>query len=94
MWAQWVGATRKALKSGDADFAYKFLTDAGVVGSTIVRANEFAATENSEQLSGSDQYFINLLRMAKQRIADFDLPPDTLEMHPTRNARTIVEKTS
>jgi hypothetical protein len=35
-------AIKKGMENGQTDVAYKFLTDAGVVGSTIVRANEFA----------------------------------------------------
>ena len=90
-----LAAVRKELASGGAEYAYRFLKDTGIVGSSIVRASDNLATETSEQLSGSDQYFISLLKMAHQRAKDFDLPPDALEMLPApKDSRTIVEKTS
>lgn len=87
---------KKGMEDGQTDLAYKFLTDAGVVGSTIVRAHENAgvAAADTEHLSGSDQMLISFVKMAKQRAQDYDLPDDALELRPPKVALTVVEKTS
>jgi hypothetical protein len=84
------------MQNGQTDLAYKFLTDAGVAGSSIVRNVDGSqvAVETSDPLSDKDQYFVRLAKMAHQRMKDFDLPDDTLEIEPSENALTVIAKTS
>jgi hypothetical protein len=87
---------KKGMQNGQTDLAYKFLTDAGVAGSSIVRNVDGSqvAVETSDPLSDKDQYFVRLAKMAHQRMKDFDLPDDTLEIEPSENALTVIAKTS
>ena len=80
----------KGLKGGQTDLAYKLLTDAGVVPQREIQP---LPTQNPE-VSQSDQYVVNFVKMIKQRAIDYDLPDDALELRPPKAALTVVEKTS
>jgi hypothetical protein len=84
---------RLAMEDGDAQLAYRLLTDAGVVpkpGETPSLMGP--ADSESPETSARKKYAAELVEQAMERAEDYDLPSEALRR--TRTAGTMVEKTT
>jgi mevalonate pyrophosphate decarboxylase len=81
-----VDVIRKGLKRGNLEMAYKFLIDTGVMPQQAMAGVQAAAPEQLSQDALTEKELGKVIQMAIQRAQDYDLPSDSIEMRPPKNA--------
>ena len=76
---------RRAMEKGDAHLAYKLLVDAGVVPQQAM-AGMATAPEQLTQDELTKKELGKVIQMAMERARDYDLPSDSIQMRPPKNA--------
>jgi len=80
-----VDVIRKGLKRGNLEMAYKFLIDTGVMPQQAV-VGAATAPEQLTQDELTKKELGKVIQMAIERARDYDLPSDSIEMRPPKNA--------
>jgi hypothetical protein len=74
------------LVNGQTDLAYKLLIDTGVMPQQALAATASAQPEQLSEDELTKKELGKVIQMAMERARDYDLPSDSIQMRPPKNA--------